>query len=151
MSTEKIKTMAIMTIIVLLTTVFVFYLFLSKTDKRQGPAPQTPWASPTAVPPVYKSPEVPLPATEGVTVPSNDPDAKKASAVGKLLDILPYSGAYFSFDYDYSSNTFILLLKGSDYSLGNKEFDTFLQENKVENRAWIENLEIKYENITPAP
>jgi hypothetical protein len=77
-------------------------------------------------------------AQEAVTV---NEDAKK----GELINILPYSGAYFSFDFDFVKNTFVLTLDKSNIVAGNNNFDVFLKNNGIQNQSWFKDLQIIYQ------
>ena len=112
----------------------------------------TPAPVSVSAPTPKSTPNASNPALPGIAVPGSESTMiKQEKAVGKLLDILPYSDANFSFSYSYSKNVFTLILRGSDSKTANRDFDTFLQKNGVMDRTWIQNLEIFSQSSTPAP
>ncbi len=74
---------------------------------------------------------------------SEAPQINRDATVGQLVKKLPYSGQYFRFYFDYPTARFILELDSNHIDEGNKNFDAFLKENKVEERSWVQNLTIK--------
>lgn len=67
------------------------------------------------------------------------------SAVGTLLNKLPYKGTNFSMSYDFDTNSFVVIINKFNQDEGNKEFDTFLKNNGVMDRSWIKNLNLSYQ------
>lgn len=75
---------------------------------------------------------------------SEAPQINRDAIVGQLVKKLPYSGKYFKFYFDYPTARFILELDNNHIDEGNKNFDAFLKENKIDERSWIKNIGIKY-------
>ena len=68
---------------------------------------------------------------------------KKDELVSHLVEKLPYKGANFSLEYDYSTNQFFYSLTPGGETEGTKEFDLFLRGNQIEDRSWLKNLVLK--------
>lgn len=83
--------------------------------------------------------------------PAGIEEAKKSFRVGGLINKLPYKGENFSFYYNFGTDQFILYIGPSASSDGNTEFNSFLKQNGVDDRSWIENLVIINKSVTPAP
>jgi hypothetical protein len=68
--------------------------------------------------------------------------ARQDFLLGELINKLPHEGNNFALSYDFSRDVFVLTL-GESENLGNRNFEVFLSENNIEDRSWIENLEVK--------
>lgn len=89
---------------------------------------------------------------KSIPVTSNTPEAlpknqivdqeqlNRDSKVGQLIHQLPYSGQFFTMDYSFSSNQFVVTIQQGQESQSNQELDLFLKQNGIENRSWIKNL-----------
>ena len=64
----------------------------------------------------------------------------ESAKVGQLLKLVPYTGSYFSLDYNYDTGDFILKVDPNHKTEGNQEFDQFLQNNGVQSRSWIKDI-----------
>lgn len=75
------------------------------------------------------------------------PIIEKEAAVGRLLDLLPYTGENFRMENDYKNAQFIVTIPKTKEEEGNIEFDAFLKQNGVAERSWIRDnlLVIRYE------
>lgn len=134
---------------ILIIVIAIINLSLSRQQTTYQAA-TTPTPVQVEFPPQTDSSSPPIPAqgTEyNQSVRKIQEEEKQAiyesSQVGKLLDILPYTGTNFSLSYSYSKNVFTLVLNGQNQSLGNAEFDRFLQQQGIQNRSWIKNLVIQ--------
>ncbi len=63
----------------------------------------------------------------------------KQYLVSSLMNKLPYKGVDFSFDFNYDTGNFILVLNKNAVNQGYAEFNTFLKQNGVQS-SWISNL-----------
>lgn len=68
---------------------------------------------------------------------------QQGEKVSQLIKKLPYIGNNFSLSYSFSTNKFTLVLKKDQETAGNQEFDSFLNDNQIQNRSWFNNLIIK--------
>lgn len=75
------------------------------------------------------------------------PIIEKEAAVGRLLDLLPYQGKDFRMESDYKNAQYVVTILKDKEKEGNAEFDAFLKQNGVAERAWIRDnlLVIRYE------
>ena len=122
----------------------VFILFLFSNNTKTGPYSNP---SPTAIPTIR--PVVPTPTQEeavGTFVKPSGSDAveiDKNRLKGDLINILPYSGKYFTLDYDFGNYVFILRLDKNNLPLANQEIDAFLKQHGIESRSWLDNLQVQ--------
>ena len=89
----------------------------------------------------------PTTAVNAVSKPTGQVNTQldQETAVGNLLNILPYKGTNFSFSFNYQTNVFVLTLNKNNTAQGNTEFDAFLKKNNIADRSWFLNLTIVYQ------
>ncbi|QQG44517.1 MAG: hypothetical protein HYW86_01205 [Candidatus Roizmanbacteria bacterium] len=78
---------------------------------------------------------------------AESPIVEKEAAVGRLLNLLPYSGKNFKMINDYNKAQYVVTIPKSKEKEGNEEFDAFLKKNGIQDRLWIRKnlLVINYE------
>lgn len=135
----NIKTILIILLLVAILLVLGFLLVRPKRDL--SPLPKS---VPVFSPSPSASPSIgPLPG-HSYTYSSDEDVAqrRRGEAVAQLIKKLPYNGADFSLQYSFEKNTFIVTLDKNNTPAANAEFDKFLNENGIENRDWLYNLEV---------
>lgn len=82
---------------------------------------------------------------EGVEYYAIDPsEEKKYIQVGKLMEVVPFTGVNLSLRYDFDLNKYIATIPSDKKNEGEKELDTFLSRQGIQSRDWIHNLTIEY-------
>ncbi len=123
--------------VVIVFLLFVVVFLLPSKNKDEKTSVQTQPTTSQAVPNKY------------YWTQKNREASKKSSAVGDLIDKLPYKGEDFSMSYDINEDIFTVLLNSGNIASANKEFDLFLSGNNIGDRGWISNLVIKKEALRP--
>jgi hypothetical protein len=113
--------------------IIIFILFVLRIFTTQAPNPTK-----TATPTIDTLNQVHPPSAQELKIINEN------SKKGDLINILPYTGTYFSFDFDFAKNSFVLTLDKNNITAGNNNFDTFLKNNGVPNRSWFNDLLIIY-------
>ena len=109
------------------------------TPKQKTPAAKSPTVSRTSTP------------TAGSAVPNNIPKKippnypSHTLAISALIEKLPHEGNYFSLSYDFSKDSFMLLLNTTSSATGEAEFESFLKQNGVLDESWLQNLIRSYQ------
>lgn len=106
----------------------------------------------TELSPIPTSATLPTITTSGGSVKSDDYSTSQAALdkqnqdylVSKLMNIVPYRGKHFSFDFNFDSATFLLALDKTTIDEGNVEFETFLKQNGVQGKSWLGKLITSY-------
>jgi hypothetical protein len=133
-------------------------IFLLSQARKENPATptgnsQTPGAgSPTIVPynknnlkPVAGQPSIFQQSKEYQDFQNNvklteAPELERRKKSGALLDVIPYKGKLFTFDYDYSKGAYRVT-----FNKDNAEFNSWLKEHGIEDKSWLFNLQIAYQ------
>jgi hypothetical protein len=64
--------------------------------------------------------------------------------ISSLINHVPHQGRLFTLDYNFNNATFLLTLNKNNLTEANTEFDSYLKQNKIDNRSWFENLVTSY-------
>lgn len=72
------------------------------------------------------------------------PELKRRKKSGALLDVIPYRGKLFSFDYDYSKGAYKVTFNKDNVLEANNEFNAWLKEHDIDDKSWLFNLQIEY-------
>lgn len=142
--------LALLVLIIFITLVITRFLIgPSEQQQATGPSPTT-VPTLTPVPPLNQEYERIGQFTEEYAVAQASADAamadelEQSTKVAGLLDIVPYQGTLFRFDYSYDLLTFQLFIPRDEATAANTEFEEFLQSQGVD-RSWITDLEIVLE------
>jgi hypothetical protein len=149
--------------IVVLVVVGLLVSILSRRLIQPGasPSPATGSPSPTGVPtvtPARYSREDLLPNTGPTIYQQTEeyqriqneinltlaPTLEVHKKTGALLDIVPYRGELFTFDYRDRDLTYVVTLDRNRVLEANQEFDAFLRDNGIEDKEWFTRLKIEY-------
>ena len=76
---------------------------------------------------------------------------QRSSLISGLIDLTPHSGKFFSLYFTYKTYSFVLYVDTKHQKEGNANFDSFLKQNGITNRSWINNLSVENVNIAPTP
>lgn len=76
--------------------------------------------------------------------PKEQAEEVKKFATIELVNIVPYTGNFFTLDYDYDNAKFVLKLDKNNTRDANKELSTFLNAHKIKDLSWFENISISY-------
>jgi hypothetical protein len=72
------------------------------------------------------------------------PELERRKKSGALLDVIPYKGKLFTFDYDYSKGAYRVTFNKDNVLEANTEFNTWLKVQGIEDKSWLFNLQIAY-------
>jgi hypothetical protein len=92
-----------------------------------------------------------LPTNTNTAVPNSIPTVipsdypPNTATISALIENLPYQGTYFSLSYDFSDDSFLLLLNKNNANEGEIEFANFLKQNGVLDKDWLQNLTTNYQ------
>jgi hypothetical protein len=81
----------------------------------------------------------------GLSTPINPTvieEKRRSEIISGVIDLTPYYGKYFSLTFDYNDYVFNLYLDPNHQKEGGSNFDSFLKQNGVLSRTWINNLKI---------
>lgn len=78
-------------------------------------------------------------------------DIDRSYLVSQLIPKLPYRSNNFSLFYSFSDDKFTLYINSGNQNQGNADFDSFLKQNGVADRSWIDNLNTVVTSFTPGP
>jgi hypothetical protein len=57
---------------------------------------------------------------------------------------LPYQGNNFALSYNFSGDSFLLVLNSASPATGAAEFENYLEKNHILNINWLQNLNQSY-------
>lgn len=129
--------------VVLLILFLIFILGLLILNGVFAPKNKNPLPSPTPFPSLNPGVFNSVPDKIIKTRDEDEAD-RRAFLVGKLINILPYSGVDFVLSFDYDSDSFLLTLNKNNIDKANEELNLFLSQNSIESKSWIENLIVSY-------
>lgn len=118
-------------LIIVVTVTFILGLVLEfwrPEEKKPGPLPES----------VRKQESQP---NNYVFDETGEETARREYLLGELINKLPRQGNNFTLSYDFSDDNFILSL-GENEEAGNRNFESFLRQNNIEDKSWIKNLKI---------
>ena len=146
---ENNKKTLVITILaaVILFILIVIYFFIQKRISTPQKLTPTPTVSPVptgTLPTILPSDnQGPAPGQVGYEI--NQETENQLEAVANLTYLVPFKGQFFSIEYSESSGNYEVTIQESNKAAGEKEFDEFLQKNKIKTREWIPNLVVRYQ------
>lgn len=102
----------------------------------------------------------PTPSMPSVDAPdlsdkNQPPEPKIIIDINTIIAKTPYYGTYFSFDYNPNIAVFTVNIDPANKSKGEKEFNEFLIQNGIKDKAFLVDLTTTYlplrNKTTPAP
>lgn len=146
--------------IIILGFILMLIFVLSQAKKDTPSAPiqnsQTPAGSPTIVP-YNKNNLKPGPDQPSIFQQSKEyqdfqnnvklteaPELERRKKSGALLDVIPFKGKLFTFDYDYKKGAYKVTFSKDNVLEANNEFNSWLKEHEIEDKSLLFNLQIAY-------
>jgi hypothetical protein len=132
------KTYVLIIFLLIMVFFFIIIAFITSSGKKTG---NVPIPTNNIVAPINTGTAVPN------SIPTNIPSdyPKNTTTISKLIENLPHAGINFYLSYNYSDDSFLLLLSSSKSASGEAELETFLKQNGVLDRSWLKNLTLSYQ------
>lgn len=138
MSNKKILILIAVLTIITVTLIILSLLPFAKKKGRNIPSP-TPLEKTTAVtplPPNFNSVAISTVTYSTEAAKTNT----KAFSIGNVIQHLPYKGLLFSLSYDYTNDSFNLIIDKQNASDGQGEFEDYLKQNGITSENDLNNL-----------
>lgn len=132
------KTYILIIFLLIMVFLFIIIAFVASSGKKTG---NTPIPRNSVVAPVNTGTAVPN------SIPTNIPSdyPQNTTTISKLIENLPHTGINFYLSYNYSDDSFLLLLNSAKSASGEAELETFLKQNGILDRSWLKNLTLNYQ------